>query len=472
MKPKKVYLVGSGPGKPDLITVRGLGILKEADVVIYDYLVDKRFLDYAKRGAELVCCDELGKKRYSNGFLMHQEKINNLIVRKSREGKKVIRLKNGDASIFGRYSQELNALIKEKIEFEVVPGVTAASAAAALSGIPLTDRRFASSCVFVTGNEDPAKKKSLINWNALSKSGTIVLYMAVENLDSIVKKIVEAGRDKNTDAAIIENVSLPAQRTLTGTLKDIAAKAKKCKVMPPAVIIIGRVAKHERRFNWLKKKRRILFTGLSRERFFESGTYFHLPLIKIEPLKDYRAFDRNLMAIRSFDWIVFASRYGVKYFFERLKSIGCDTRVLSGIKIAAIGNSTKSRLLDFGIIADLVPKRESSKGLLEEFKKIDLKGKKIFLPRSDIADKGLGKAFERLGARAISSLAYRNVMPKALPDLDLNFFNEIMFTSPSTVRNFKKRYSAKGGKKIPKQIKVRCIGEVTLREAKKCRLLN
>lgn len=463
----KVYLVGAGPGKPDLITVRGLNILKESDVVIYDYLVDKSLLGYTKDGAELICCDELGKKRYANGFLVHQNKINNLLIRKAKEEKKVARLKNGDPSIFSRYSQELEVLTKNKIEFEVVPGVTAAVAAAGLSGIPLTDRKLASSCVFVTGHEDPTKKESLLDWDSLAKIGTLVLYMAIENLDEIVSKLLKCGRDENTPVAIIQDASLITQRILTSTLKNIAKKAKEQGLKPPAIVIVGKIAKLEKEFNWLRKGKWVLFTGLSQERFFNKGVYFHLPLIKIEPLYNYREFDNYVENIRNFDWIVFASRYGVEYFFKRLKAIGYDSRLLSNIKIGAIGNSTKNRLLDFGIIADLVPKKESAEGLVAEFKNLDIEGKRIFLPRSDISDKGLEKAFKKLGARVTTSFAYKNVMPEDLPDLELNTFNEIMFTSPSTVRNFKRRY-----KKIPQSVKVRCIGDVTLKEAKKWHLID
>ncbi len=463
----KVYLVGAGPGKPDLITVRGLNILKESDVVIYDYLVDKSLLGYTKDGAELICCDELGKKRYANGFLVHQNKINNLLIRKAKEEKKVARLKNGDPSIFSRCSQELEVLTKNKIEFEVVPGVTAAVAAAGLSGIPLTDRKLASSCVFVTGHEDPTKKESLLDWDSLAKIGTLVLYMAIENLDEIVSKLLKCGRDENTPVAIIQDASLITQRILTSTLKNIAKKAKEQGLKPPAIVIVGKIAKLEKEFNWLRKGKWVLFTGLSQERFFNKGVYFHLPLIKIEPLYNYREFDNYVENIRNFDWIVFASRYGVEYFFKRLKAIGYDSRLLSNIKIGAIGNSTKNRLLDFGIIADLVPKKESAEGLVAEFKNLDIEGKRIFLPRSDISDKGLEKAFKKLGARVTTSFAYKNVMPEDLPDLELNTFNEIMFTSPSTVRNFKRRY-----KKIPQSVKVRCIGDVTLKEAKKWHLID
>lgn len=473
----KVYFVGAGPGKADLITVRGLNILKQADTIIYDYLVDKSILNYAKEGAELICCDTLGKSKYSDGFLIHNEKINRLVIKKAQEGRKVVRLKNGDPSIFSRTSQELESLVKNEIEFEVVPGVTAASGAAAFSGIPLTDRRFASSCVFVTGHEDPKKKESSIEWKSIAKSGTIVLYMAVENLSKIVNELIKAGKSKDTKVAIVQDASLSTQKVLTGTLQNIVAKAKRYKIKPPAIIIIGEVAKLENKFNWLKKNKKILFTGLSDERFFTKEIYFHLPLIKIEPIKDYKEFDDYLKNITQFDWIIFASRYGVHYFFERLKKINLDARILNGIKIAAIGNSTANRLLDFGIKADLVPKKESSKGLIEEFRKINLKNKNIFLPRSDISDKGLSEALEKQGANITTSFAYRNVMPNNLPDLDFpakagsrskreNFFDEIMFTSPSTVRNFKRRYG-----RVPRKIKIRCIGDVTRREAKKWDLI-
>ncbi len=462
----KVYLVGAGPGKPDLITVRGLNILKEADVVIYDYLVDERLLEQAREGAELICCDKLAKKgRFSDGFLIHQEKISDLVIKKAKEGKKVARLKNGDISIFSRLSQELDALVRNKIDFELVPGVTAASAAASFAGIPLTDRRFASTCVFVTGHEDPKKEVSSIDWKALSKVGTVVFYMAVENLSEIVKELIKAGKPKNTGCAIVQNATLTTQRVLSGTLEDIGKRAKRERIKPPVIIIVGDVVKLGKRFSWLRKNKKILFTGLSRERFFIKGAFFYLPLIKIEPMDDYREFDNYLKNISDYDWIIFASRYGVEYLFKRLGTVGLDSRVLNGIRVAAVGNSTQHRLSDFGIKADLVPKNESSKGLIGELKKIDLKKKKIFLPRSDISDKGLENELIKLGAKVTRSFAYRNVVPDNLPDLELKDFDEIIFSSPSTVRNFKKRY-----KKVPKKVRIRYIGDVTLQEIKRCKL--
>lgn len=467
MKTKKVYLVGAGPSR-SLITVRGLEILRQADVVIYDYLVDKQLLDEVKKSAELICCDQLGKKRHLDGFLYSQDKINKLVVKKAKEGKKVIRLKNGDPIIFSRISQELDALVAEGISFEIVPGVTAASAAACFSGAPLTDRKFSSTLVFVTGHEDLDKEKSSIDWKTVAGCQTIVLYMAVENISKISKKLMEAGKPADTPVIAVSSAGCIDQKAAKAKLSDVADVVKKEDIRPPAIFIIGRVVGLEKKFNWFNKSSRILFTGLSNERFFTDKTYFHLPLIKIVPIADYSKFDSYLEKISEYDWIVFTSRYGVEYFFKRLGAIGFDSRMLKDIKIAAIGSSTKKRLEDFGIIADLTPKNESSQGLLEEFKKLDIENKEIFLPRSDLSDKGLTEGLKKRGAKVWASVCYRNIMPDDLPDLNFGVFDEIMFTSPSGVRNFVKRY----GKDSVKKSKVSCIGDVTLKEAKRNHLVD
>jgi len=465
MQSNKVYIVGAGPGRPDLITVRGLNILKQADVVIYDYLVDKRLLVHAKEGAELICCDRLGSARPQGDSLSRQENINKMLVKKAKSNKKVLRLKNGDPAIFSRVSSELEALHKELLAFEVVAGVTAASAASAFTGAPLTDRRFSSSVVVVTGHEEQKKKESLIDWKSIASSGTVVLYMSAGKISGIVKRLVDSGRSSQTPALVVQDAGGINQKIAKARLKYIAAKAKAENIKAPAIFIIGKVADLEKRFNWLKKGKKILYTGLSDERFFLKGTYYHLPLIKIVAMEDYKRFDAHLKDIKRFDWIVFMSRYGVEHFFKRLMAIGLDVRALNGIRIAAIGCSTANRLSDVGISADLMPKKESSQGLLGELKQMDLKSKKIFLPRSNLGDKGLTVNFRKLGAKVTSGFAYRNIMPNDLPAIDFNFFDQIFFTSPSTVRNFKRRYGC-----LPKHIKASCIGDVTLKEFKRCRL--
>ncbi|MFH1836860.1 MAG: uroporphyrinogen-III C-methyltransferase [Candidatus Omnitrophota bacterium] len=461
----KVYLVGAGPGKPDLITVRGQNILREADVIIYDYLVDGRILGNAKENAELVNCAGVENSKNKSGSGLRQEIINKLLVKKAKEGKRVVRLKGGDPAIFGRCFDELEALVREKIEFELVPGITAASAASLFSGVPLTDRRFSSSCVFVAGQEDPAKEKSSIDWDSVSKIDTVVFYMGMGTLEKIVEQLKKAGKDKSTPVAVIQEASRSNQKVLIASLNDIAEKAKKKGFKPPAIIIIGETVRLEKRVNCLKKNKRILFTGLSAERYFLKGTYEHVPFIKIQPANDYKKFDMHVKNIEDFDWIVFTSRYGVKYFFDRLRKIQLDARKLCRVKIAVIGKSTQKKLSEYFLEADLIPREESSTGLIKAFRKIDLKDKKVFIPRSNISDKGMTKTLKTLGANVTASVAYRNVMPDDLPELDLNDFDEIMFTSPSTVRNFKEKY-----KKIPKKIKVSYIGDVTLEEAERCQL--
>ena len=458
----KVYLVGAGPGDPDLITVKGLKILQQADVVIYDYLVDRNILECTKPGAELICGDELVKEKYSNGFTKRQNLINNLMVKKAKQGKRVVRLKNGDPLIFGRVNEELIALTKNKIEFAVVPGVTAASAAGCFSGIPLTARGISSGVVITTGHESPQKNNNFVDWRKIAQIDTIVLYMAVENLREIVKKLITSGRKETTPVLVISNISKIGQKQVFGNLKNIVEKVKLEKISAPAVAVIGEVVKKGERFNWFKKTKKILFTGISPERYFEKGLIFYLRMIEIKPLDNYTEMDKLIKKIDIFDWIVFSSRFGVYYFFQRLFELKKDTRSLKGIKIAAIGSSTANRLKEYGIIADLVPQKECSEGLLSEFKKTNIRGKKVFLPRSDIADKGLTEGLKKLGAKVHSYVAYKNVMPDNLPDLDLNFFDEIIFSSPSTVRNFIKRYGVP-----PAKTKIRTIGPVTEKEWEK-----
>ncbi len=459
----KVYLVGAGPGKYDLITVRGANILAQADVVIYDYLVDKQLLEYAPTYAEFICGGKLAHKgRYSYGHPVDQNIIDNIVIEKVNEGKKVVRLKNGDPAFFSRFSEELRALIKAGIEFEIIPGVTASGAASSLCGIPLTDRDHASSCVFVAGHENPSKKNTINNWEELSKAGTMVIYMGVGNLNRIVAKIRERGKPLETPVAIIKDVSLISQKIITGTLGNIVRLAKNKRLSSPAIIIIGSVCSMKEELNWSKRNKRVLFAGLSEERYFLAGNYVHVPLIKIVPAESYKEFDSYITHIRNYDWIVFSSRYGVEYFFQRFRNLGFDARRLHNAKIAVIGQSTRNKLNMYGINADLIPQDESSRGLIEAFKREDLKGKKIFIPRSNLSDKGIKTLLEEQGAEVIASVAYNNIMPDNLPDLDLSSFDEIMFTSPSTVRNFKKRYG-----KIPVDITVKCIGNVTKMEFEK-----
>lgn len=462
----KVYLVGVGAGKPDLITVRGQKILRQADVILYDYLLDPGILNEVKDSAEVISCQDLGKK--PQGQMQEiQNLINNLMVKKAKEGKLVVRLKNGDPALFSRCTEELNALVENGINFEIVPGVTAASVASAYSGIPLTDRELASSATFVTGHENLSKNESYeIDWSKIAGSPTIVLYMAVSTIAKIAHNLISYGKPESTPVAVISHIASMNQKTVISDLSHIDRKVKDAGIEPPAIFIIGDVVNFENKFNWFKNTRKVLYTGISDERFFYDALFFHLPLIKILPLDNYDEFDSYLKKIPQLDWIIFTSRYSVYYFFKRFFNLGFDARGLSGLTIAAIGSSTNNSLADYGISADLIPQQESSEGLLHELKKINLTGKKVLVPRSDLSDKGLTEELEMMGAAVCAPVAYKNVMPDDLPEIDFSFFDEICFTSPSIVRNFITRY-----KKVPSHCKITCIGEVTLKEARKWSLI-
>jgi uroporphyrinogen III methyltransferase/synthase len=441
--------------------------LEQADVVIYDYLVDRRVLKYANSDAELICGDELTRERHSDGFAKRQGIINKIMVERAREGKKVVRLKNGDPFIFGRAREEIEALTQSKIEFAVIPGITAANAAACFTGIPLTARGISSSVVITTGHEASEKSKSFINWEKIAQIDTVVLYMAVENLSQITQKLMAGGKRADTPVAVISQVSKIGQKIVVGSLENIEDKVRAEKISAPAIVIVGEVVRKEKDFNWFRKAKKVLFTGLSGERFFKRGIFFPLPLIQIKPLKDYAQMDSLIKRMDIFDWIIFTSRFGVLYFFQELFKMGFDSRNLGGVKVAAIGSSTAEKLRKYGIIADLIPPEESSAGLLSEFKKLNIRENKVLLPRSDLADESLSEGLKNLGAEVYTCVAYRNVMPENLPELDLNFFDEIIFTSPSTLRNFIKRYG-----KPPERVRIRTIGPLTAKEAEKWNLIG
>jgi len=242
----RVYIVGAGPGDPGLLTLKGKRCLEEADVIVYDYLVNEDIVAHGRPDAERV---RLGKPG-STGRLS-QEAINRLLVRHAGEGKVVVRLKGGDPFIFSRGGEEAEALAGADVAFEIVPGVTSAIAVPSYAGIPLTHRHMASSVAFVTGHEDSTKESSGIDWKAVAGMGTVVFLMGVSRLSQIVARLVEEGRAPETPVAVIEWGTWPGQRTVTGTLRDIREKAKG--MGRPAVIVVGEVVRLRNRLEWFKE---------------------------------------------------------------------------------------------------------------------------------------------------------------------------------------------------------------------------
>ena len=443
-----VYLIGAGPGDPDLITLKGRECLKKADIIVYDYLVNESLLSLAHTDAEIIY---VGKK--SGQHTMHQKDINRLLVESSRKGLTVARLKGGDPVIFGRGGEEAMELSKEGIKFEIVPGVTSAVAAPAYAGIPLTHRNFASTVCFVTGHEDPTKEESNINWNALTKSsGTLVFLMGIANLHKIVKKLTALGKSPNTPAAVVCSGTMPNQRTVIGTLANIDQKVKDADLGAPGIIVVGEVVNLNEYLNWFESRplfgKRIVVTrpedqaaGFIRILSELGAECLLFPTIKIIPPASWKELDKVIKNLSRYDWILFTSINGVKYFFKRLHFVKKDTRHLKGIKIGAIGPGTAEALMDMGINPDLIPDKYWAEGVVEGLKGSLLDGKRVLLPRPVIARDYIPKKLTEMGAIVDVAEAYQTVKPEYSQDQLSTLFKDsaidmITFTSPSTVDNF------------------------------------
>jgi len=447
----KVYLVGAGPGNAELITLKGFSLIKQADVILYDHLIDSQLLKAAGADAELI---SVGKS--AGKHTLPQDKINALLLKKAKAGKIVVRLKGGDPYLFGRGAEEAQACADAGIDFEVVPGVTSALAGPCYAGIPVTHRDYASSVAIVTGHR---KKGRHIE---IPKAGTIIFLMGVSNIEKILGSLLKAGWPKTTKMAAIENASCYNQRVITGTLKNFVETVKKEKLRPPAVFVVGRVVTLCKKLNWFEKKPNILVLGGHPQKYTTFGNIVHKQIIDCVKLKDYSTVDRALkQRLHTFDWIVFTSANGAKFFFQRLSACGKDARALGSAKIAAIGQTTADSLKEFAVLADMVPENESSEGLLKEFNRIDMKGKRVLLPQSEIASAELPEGLLKTGA-VIEKMAVYKTVEIDPGEVDFDYIDGMLFTSGSTVRAFVKHFG-----KVPGDVKVYCLGAATLKEAKK-----
>jgi len=444
-----VYLVGAGPGRADLITVRGAEVLRSANCVIYDRLVNPSLLKLAPRDAEIIAVP-----KRTGGDSVTQEEINKLLVEKASEGKTVVRLKGGDPSIFGRCAEEVAALADAGIDFEIVPGVTTGIAAAGYAGIILTDRNFTSQVVFVTGQEAEGKQQSNIDWKWLAKfNGTIVFYMGMGNLGSIAARLIENGMATDAPAAVVADATLPTQKVVQAPLNQINQKCKEEKIEPPAVVIIGAAADSDPKLDWFTKKplfgRNIVVTrdaignaDFAAKIISRGGNPVKFATIKIKPLTEKNDFLRALSKISDFDWIIFTSANGVNIFFEALQALGKDARIFSSSKIAAIGRQTAEKLSEFGIKADFVPDVFTGKQLGKQLLCIsDLRGKKILLLRSQRASEELIEVLEQAGSEVLNTPVYDIVQQKSECDwlierIGRGEIDWLTFASPSAAQAF------------------------------------
>jgi uroporphyrinogen III methyltransferase/synthase len=480
-----VYLVGAGPGDIGLLTVKGMHCLQKAEVVIYDFHLNAQILNYISHDAEFIYAGKRG-----GHHTMTQDEINAAILEKAKEGRSVCRLKGGDPFIFGRGGEEAQVLAKEGIPFEVVPGVSSSVAAPAYAGIPLTHRLYSSSFAVIPGYEDTTKEESSIDWAKLATGvGTLVFLMAVKNIDLLTQKLIAHGRRPDTPVAVIRWGTRPDQKTLVSTLKDIAQLVRERDIRPPAVTVIGDVVNLRDELNWYEKKpmfgHRVLVTREHSggfELLEELGAeVIQFPTIEIVPPENWADLDRAVDSIESYDWLIFTSANGVRYFFGRLFERSRDIRELKGIKICAIGTRTAASIQKFGIRVDLVPESFNAEGLIDSFTATPpsqsseaLKGMKFLLPRAEIAREIFPEKIRALGGTIDVPAAYRAVKPETHGKGLKRFLKEgritiATFTSAATFTNFREMLSEEADELL-KGVAIAVLGPVTAKAIAKAGL--
>ncbi|HEV2293971.1 MAG TPA: uroporphyrinogen-III C-methyltransferase [Tepidisphaeraceae bacterium] len=480
-----VYLVGAGPGDPGLLTVRGRTLLERADVVVYDYLANPLLLRHAPTARAIY----VGKKAAAHAFT--QEQINELLVEQARAGQRVVRLKGGDPFVFGRGGEECEALAAAGIRFEVVPGITAAIAAPAYAGIPVTHRDFNSSFTFLTGHEkeeqyqdpqsrtrDPAIGSSDVDWSAIAKLPCLAFYMGIKSLPRICQNLIAHGMDPQTPAATIRWGTTPRQKTVMGTLADLAARVADAGLAPPALTIVGRVVSLRAGLNWFEQRplygQTIVVTRTREEaselseRLMELGAnVIEAPTIEIVR-GDLGAIQDALSSANSYHWVVFTSGNGARFTRERLDALGLDVRAFGKARVVAVGAETRDAVAEhLGLRADVCPDRAVADALADELvAREEVQGKRFLLLRADIARPVLVERLKQAGAAEVRDVAVYETKPAAsLPPELLEALEErrvtwVTFTSSSTARNFVRLLGADYREKLA-GVKVASIGPVT-----------
>ena len=440
--PGKVYLVGAGPGDPGLLTLRGRDLLEQADVVIYDALSSPALLSYASRAEHIY----VGKK--TDQHSLPQEDIGRVLVDYAERHKVVVRLKGGDPFVFGRGGEEALVLAAAGIDFEVVPGVTAGIAATAYAGIPVTHRGVAGSVTFITGHRAVGEDDLSVSLKSLGLEGTLVFYMGVKTLDTIVTELLDLGRTEDTPVAVIEWGTYARQRTVTGTLNDIVSTVVTVAISSPALVVVGETVRFREELSWFEQRPlfglRVAVTHARQRgdvlasRLRDMGaSVFSFPTLEFE----VQAQELSALNFDAMDWLLLTSVNSVAMVFESLEQQGKDSRALAGIKICTVGKSTTDALRCRSIQPDATPDRMNSAavvGALESLGPLD--GARIVIPRSDIARSSLGVALRERGARVDEVVTYATQLPQdataqgtALLEFDPEL---IVFTNSTAVRNF------------------------------------
>jgi len=476
MTPGTVYLVGAGPGAPGLLTLDGARALRRADVVIYDYLASPRLLDHAPPQAERIL---VGK--HGGGQRTEQALITALLLEHARAGRAVVRLKGGDPFVFGRGGEEAEALAAAGIPFEVVPGVSSAIAVPAYAGIPLTHRDLASSFTVLTGYEYPDKAEMAVHWDAVAQRGnTLVFLMTTRQLGANMAQLLAHGMDPETPAAVIRWGTTAAQETLLGTVATIGDLAAARDLQPPALVVVGQVARLRETLAWAERRplagRRIVVT---RPRAQAAGFVDALaalgadvlpcPTIEIVPPASWAPLDEALARVEIYDWIVLTSANGVEKFFDRLRVRGRDVRALHRARLAAVGSETAAAIAARGLLVDVVPEEFRAEAVAAAMQTAGIAGARVLLPRAVVAREILPIMLRDAGATVDEVPAYETIparvdLSELRALLQARAVDLVTFTSSSTVRSFLALLGADAAALLA-GVPAGCIGPITAETA-------
>ncbi len=438
-----VYLIGAGPGDPELITAKAQNAMENADCIIYDYLANQILI-------EKYDCEKIYVGKKGSDHTLTQEKIGGLIIEKALEGKIVARLKGGDPFIFGRGGEEAEELVDAGIPFSIIPGISSFYSAPAYAGIPLTHRDYANSIEVITGHRK-ADTKDGVNFPEYNPDKTYTFLMGMKNLSYIAESLINHKNfPEDTPVALISWGTRPNQRVATGLLKNIASIAKEEGITPPTIIVVGKVVALRSKLRWFDnqplfgKKIVVTRTRSQASKLLKKLTglgadVIELPTIAIEPIIDSGKLNNAINKINEFSWIIFTSQNAVNLFFSHIYSNRKDVRILGNIKVAVIGPATGDELLKYGIKPDLVPKEYVAESLIAELKKQDIKNRKIIIPCAKGARDTLENSLKDSGAEVERINIYKSVKPDNISDdviEQLEHADIVTFTSSSTARNF------------------------------------
>ena len=449
-KTGKVYLIGAGPGDPGLVTVRARQLIETADAIVYDYLANPKLLDWARKDSKRIY---VGKR--SGSHAIPQDQIEEILVKLANDGKQVVRLKGGDPFVFGRGGEEIAELQTDKIPFEVIPGVTAALAAAAYAGIPLSHREFSSSITFLTGHENPGKQSLSIDFRKYAQTnGTLCLYMSIGQLPRIIDELKEGGMSGNKPVGVIQWATLNRQQSVYGILDTIAEDIEKASISSPAIILIGEVVAHRSKTEWFEGRelfgKRFVVTrareqaGQITQLLEDKGAeVIELPFIEVTPQFDPKLVSEVFAGVAVYEWIIFTSANGVKTFFDLFYKAFDDIRCLGPMRIAAVGAATAREIGKHKLKVDFVPKKANAEALAEELiKEEGLESVQVLVVTGNQNREELVKRLETEGRAIVDTLPlYKTRKTNLLENEAAARFRKegadaILFTSSSTVNSF------------------------------------